>query len=63
MKLSVIIPIYNVERYIRECLESILNQTFNSLEIILVNDGTRDSSIDKIQDLIQKYDNIKLINK
>ena len=41
-KLSVIVPIYNVEKYLRQCLESIVNQTFRDLEIILVDDGSPD---------------------
>ncbi len=44
MKLSVIIPVYNAEKYLRECVDSVLNQTENDLEIILVNDGSPDNS-------------------
>ena len=42
-KISVIVPIYNVEKYLRECLDSIINQTFEDLEIILLDDGGQDS--------------------
>ena len=45
MKISVVIPIYNVERYLDRCLMSILNQTYSELEIILVNDGSTDHSL------------------
>ena len=41
-KLSIIIPIYNVEKYIPQCLDSILNQSFKDLEVICVNDGSSD---------------------
>lgn len=41
-KVSVIIPIYNVEQYIGECLDSVINQTLKEIEIICVNDGTPD---------------------
>ena len=41
---TIIVPVYNVEKYINQCLDSILNQTYNTIEIILVNDGSTDSS-------------------
>ena len=42
--ISVIVPVYNVEKYIRKCLDSIVNQTYRDLEIILVDDGSTDAS-------------------
>ncbi|WP_297631107.1 glycosyltransferase [uncultured Clostridium sp.] len=59
-KLSIIVPVYNVENYIVECLESLRNQTIDSLEIIVVDDGSKDSSIEKIQSMIDG-DRVKLI--
>ncbi len=50
-KFSLIVPVYNVENYIRKCIMSLLNQTFKDFEVIVVNDGTKDKSIDKIKDL------------
>lgn len=44
MLISVIVPIYNVERYLRQCLDSLINQTYNELEVIMVDDGSKDSS-------------------
>lgn len=44
-KISVIVPIYNMENYLKRCVESILNQTYTNLEIILVDDGSTDSSL------------------
>ncbi|MCW1496429.1 glycosyltransferase family 2 protein, partial [Campylobacter jejuni] len=41
---GVVIPIYNVEKYLKECLDSVINQTYTNLEIILVNDGSTDEN-------------------
>lgn len=62
-KISFIIPIYNVETYIKHCLESVVNQTLKEVEIILVNDGTEDNSIKNIREYIGNDSRIKLINK
>ena len=43
-KVSVIIPVYNVQEYLKECLESIINQTYKKIEIIIINDGSTDDS-------------------
>ena len=51
IKVSVIIPIYNVEKYIEECLVSAINQTLREIEIICVNDGTKDHSME----IVKKY--------
>ncbi|HET3259359.1 family 2 glycosyl transferase [Streptococcus pneumoniae] len=63
MKVSVIIPIYNVEKYLRRCLESIVNQTYKDIEIILVNDGSPDNSKEICEEYVVKYSNIQLINQ
>ena len=44
MGLSVIVPVYNGEKYIKDCLESIINQTYKDLQIIVVNDGSTDNT-------------------
>lgn len=59
VKISVIVPVYNVEKYIDKCLNSLVNQTYKNLEIIVVNDGTKDNSQDIIDDYKNKYENIK----
>lgn len=53
VKVSVIVPVYNSEKYISECIESILNQTYENFELILINDGSQDSS----GDICKKYEN------
>ena len=63
IKVSVIVPVYNVESYIRECITSLVNQTLTNIEIIIVNDGTRDKSIEKIQDLVDKYSYVYVVDK
>ena len=62
-KVSIIIPVYNVEKYLRECLDSVINQTLKDIEIIIVNDGSTDNSIEIIQDYSNNCKNIKVINK
>lgn len=49
-KISVIVPVYGVEKYIQKCIESLVNQTFKDIEIIIVDDGTKDNSIKIIED-------------
>ena len=61
-KLSVIIPVYNVEKYLSRCLDSIVNQTFKDMEIICVNDGSTDGSLKIMKKYAQKDDRIIIIN-
>lgn len=61
IKFSVIIPMYNIEDYIEKCIESILNQKYDNYEIIVVNDGSKDKSEEKVLSI--KSDKIKIINK
>lgn len=62
-KVSVIIPVYNVEAYLSECLESVLCQSLESIEIICVNDGSTDNSLSILQEYSLKDDRIRIINK
>ena len=63
IKLSIIIPVYNVEQYLEKCINSLINQTLKELEFIFVNDGTPDNSVDIIKKY-QKIDKrIKLLEK
>ena len=54
-KVSVIVPFYNVENYIEKCLETLVNQTLKDIEIILVNDGSKDRSIDIVNKFLKQY--------
>ena len=56
-KVSILIPVYKAEKYISQCLESVLRQTYNNLEIIIVDDASPDNSIAIAESLIQKNEN------
>ena len=58
--ISVIIPVYGVEKYIVQCLESVINQTYKNLEIIVFNDGTKDRSAEIAKEYAAKYSRIKV---
>lgn len=62
-EISVIIPVYNVERYIRKCLDSVVLQTFSDIEIICVNDGSTDKSRDIVVEYQKKDKRIKIVDK
>lgn len=55
MKVSVIVPVYNAEKYLEKCLNSLVNQTLNEIEIIIVNDGSTDDSQKIIDQFVQQY--------
>ena len=61
--ISVLVPVYNVEKTLDRCIQSILNQTFKDFEIILVDDGSTDGSGKLCDDYAEKYDNIRVIHK
>jgi len=62
-KVSVIIPVYNMELFLRKCLDSVVNQTLKEIEIICVNDGSKDSSLEILQEYASKDKRIKIISK
>lgn len=57
-KLSIIVPVYNVEKYLERCIESLIQQTYEDYEIILVNDGSTDNSQNIINQYQKKYNNL-----
>lgn len=63
IKVSIIIPVYNVEKYLEECLCSVINQTLKEIEIICVNDGSTDNSLKILQNFAQKDKRIVVIDK
>ena len=54
---SIIIPVYNVEQYLMECLDSVFNQTYRNIEVIAVNDGSTDGSANILKNYEKKYAN------
>ena len=62
-KVSVIIPVYNTEKYLRECLDSVTNQTLKEIEIICINDGSTDNSLEILKDYAQKDNRITAVTQ
>lgn len=63
IKFSIIVPVYNVEKYLSECIESLINQTYDNFEIILVDDGSPDNSPQICDEYAKKDSRIKVIHK
>ena len=61
--ISVIVPVYNTEKYLEKCIFSITNQTYKNIEIILVNDGSTDHSLEICEKYQRIDDRIKIIDK
>ena len=61
-KVSVIVPVYNVEKYLRKCLDSVCNQTLKDIEIICINDCSQDNSLEILKEYASKDKKIKIIN-
>ena len=62
-KISIIVPVYNVEKYLSKCLDSLINQTLKDIEIIAVNDGSTDNSLSVLKDYAKKDSRIVIIDK
>ena len=63
MKFSFIVPVYNVEKYVKKCIDSILNIKYENIEIIIINDGSIDNSLNIIRNNYQNIEKVKIINK
>lgn len=63
IKVSIIVPVYNVLEYLPECIESLLSQSYKNYEIILVNDGSNDGSGNLCDEYTQNYENIFVLHK
>ena len=61
--LSVIVPVYNVEKYLIECVDSILTQTYTNIEVILIDDGSKDNSGKICDEYVEKDKRVKVIHK
>lgn len=62
-RVSIVVPIYNVEEYLEKCLDSLVEQTYKNIELILVNDGSTDRSLEIAERYAEKYQQIKLITQ
>jgi len=62
-KVSIVVPIYNAEQYLQKCIDSLLRQGLKDYELLLVNDGSTDSSLSICQSYADQYDHIKILNQ
>lgn len=63
IKVSIVVPVYNVEKYLKECIESLINQTLKDIEIICVNDGSTDNSLAILNEFANRDNRIRIISK
>ena len=63
VEISVVVPVYNVEEFLGECLDSIVNQTFKDIEIICVNDGSPDNSLEILKEYAARDDRFIVIDQ
>ena len=61
-KVSIVVPVYNVEGYLRECLNSVLTQEFEEYEVLCVEDGSTDSSLDILKEYEKDYQWVKFFS-
>lgn len=63
IKISIIVPVYNVEKYVDRCLDSLINQSYKNIEIIIVNDGSTDNSMKVVEKKYKNNDKIRIYDK
>ena len=63
LKISIIIPVYNTSKYLRKCLDSVINQSYKNYEVIVVNDGSSDNSLEIIKEYMKNNSKITLIDQ
>lgn len=63
VKVSILVPVYNVEKYLRQCMDSVINQTLRNIEIICINDGSTDDSLSILREYEEKDSRVKIIDK
>lgn len=63
VKVSIVVPVYNTGKYLKECLDSLVNQTFEDTEIICINDGSTDNSLEVLEEYKDKYFNISIYSQ
>ena len=61
--ISIIVPVYNAENWLKKCVDSIINQTYKDIEILLINDGSKDRSIDILKEYEKKDSRIRVFDK
>ena len=63
IKISIIVPVYNAEKYLHRCIDSVLSQTFTDWEMLLVDDGSTDDSLKLLKNLAKKDSRIRVYHK
>ena len=61
--ISIVVPVYNVEKYVEESLKSLLNQTYKNIEVICVDDGSSDSSLNILKNIAESDGRVKIIEQ
>ena len=61
--ISIIVPVYNVEKYLDRCIDSLIKQTYKNIEVILIDDGSTDTSLDLCNQWREKDQRIKVVHK